>query len=87
MEPIYRRGAGVFENPNAFVAMMPYSVHYQTQTKWDSVGGSYPAPFDQRFHLLFNLAFGGDFVGPTNGQTVFPQQMQIDWVRVYSLTP
>jgi beta-glucanase (GH16 family) len=62
-------------------------VHYQTQTKWDSVGGSYPAPFDQRFHLLLNLAVGGHFVGPTNEQTVFPQQMQIDYVRVYSLAP
>lgn len=61
--------------------------HYQTQTEWDSVNGSHPAPFDQRFHLLLNMAVGGKFVGPTNEQTVFPQQMQVDWVRVYSLAP
>tara|TARA_R110002049_G_scaffold4601_5_gene32670 strand:- start:929649 stop:930455 length:807 start_codon:yes stop_codon:yes gene_type:complete len=57
---------------------------YQTQTKWDSVGGPYPAPFDQQFHLLFNVAVGGHFVGDPS-QTEFPQQMQIDHVRVYSL--
>lgn len=60
---------------------------YQTQTKWETVGGSFPAPFDQRFHLLFNLAVGGHFVGPPNETTVFPQQMQIDYVRVYTLEP
>ncbi len=60
---------------------------YQKQTQWDSVGGTYPAPFDQRFHLLINLAVGGHFVGPPDETTVFPQQMQIDYVRVYSLAP
>ncbi len=60
---------------------------YQKQTKWDSVGGAYPAPFDQRFHLLFNLAVGGHFVGEPNESTVFPQQMRIDYVRVYSPAP
>jgi beta-glucanase (GH16 family) len=60
---------------------------YQTQTKWDSVGGEYPAPFDQRFHLLFNLAVGGHFVEKPNDSTVFPQQMRIDYVRVYSTVP
>ena len=57
--------------------------HYQTQTEWESIGGAYPAPFDQRFHLLFNLAVGGHFVQKPNDQTSFPQQMQIDYVRVY----
>ena len=61
--------------------------HYQTQTEWDSVNGEFPAPFNQRFHLLFNLAVGGHFVGKPNEQTVFPQQMQIDYVRVYEARP
>ncbi|NND97328.1 MAG: glycoside hydrolase family 16 protein [Pirellulaceae bacterium] len=57
--------------------------HYQTQTKWDSAGGEFPAPFDQKFHLVLNLAVGGGFVGPPNDQTKYPQQLLIDYVRVY----
>lgn len=56
---------------------------YQTQTKWHSDGGKYPAPFDQRFHLLLNLAVGGGFVGNPDPTTRFPQQFLIDYVRVY----
>ena len=56
---------------------------WQTQTKWSSNGGAFPAPFDQRFHLLLNLAVGGRFVGPPEKQTPFPARMEVDWVRVY----
>jgi beta-glucanase (GH16 family) len=56
----------------------------QTQTKWTSSGGEFPAPFDQRFHLILNLAVGGGFVGAPNASTTFPQSLQIDFVRVYS---
>lgn len=58
---------------------------YATQTTWHSEGGPYPAPFDQRFHLLLNLAVGGNLPGPPNGSTVFPQEFVIDWVRVYQI--
>lgn len=40
--------------------------------------------FDQPFYILLNLAVGGNFVGPTNANTVFPQTMLVDYVRVYS---
>ncbi|TWU36079.1 glycoside hydrolase family 16 protein [Novipirellula artificiosorum] len=56
---------------------------YQTQTKWNSSAAGFPAPFDQSFHLLLNLAVGGGFVGPVNQETKFPQQMLVDYVRVY----
>ncbi len=56
---------------------------YETQTYWWSSGGSYPAPFDQPFYLIMNLAVGGNFVGNPNGSTVFPGEMQVDYVRVY----
>jgi beta-glucanase (GH16 family) len=56
---------------------------YGTQTKWSSAGGSFPAPFDQPFHLLLNVAVGGYFVGDPNASTQFPQQMVVDYVRVY----
>lgn len=55
---------------------------YQTQTQWTGVA-PYPAPFDQRFHLLLNLAVGGNWPGNPNASTVFPQQMVVDYVRVF----
>ena len=55
----------------------------QTQTQWSSDGGDFPAPFDQKFHLLLNLAVGGGFVGPPDDTTQFPCRMTIDYVRVY----
>ncbi len=56
---------------------------YQTQTEWNSVGGTYPAPFDQAFHLVFNVAVGGGFVGNPNKETPFPATLKVDWVKVY----
>jgi beta-glucanase (GH16 family) len=55
---------------------------YQTQTKWNSEGGMFPAPFDQKFHMILNLAIGGGFVGNPNATTPFPRQFLIDYVRV-----
>ena len=56
---------------------------YATKRDWSSSGGPYPAPFDQRFHLLLNLAVGGNLPGSPNGTTVFPQTLTVDYVRVY----
>jgi len=56
---------------------------YQTLTQWNSGGFQFPAPFDQRFHLLVNLAVGGGWPGAPDATTVFPQQLVVDWVRVY----
>lgn len=56
---------------------------YQTQTKWHSAGAEFPAPFDQRFHLVMNLSVGGQFVGNPNAETQFPAQFVVDYVRVY----
>ena len=72
--------------------------HYATQTSsgWYSqiknadgelynVEGS--APFDQRFHLLLNVAVGGNWPGAPDASTKFPVQMEVDYVRVYSGAP
>ena len=41
-------------------------------------------PFDQPFHLLLNMAIGGDFGGRKGiDDTIFPTQMRVDYVRVY----
>ena len=39
--------------------------------------------FDQPFYIIMNVAVGGNFVGSPNADTVFPQTMLIDYVRVY----
>ncbi|NRR32832.1 RICIN domain-containing protein [Oxalobacteraceae bacterium] len=59
------------------------NVLYSTQTSWWSAGGAFPAPFDQRFHVLLNLAVGGAWPGNPDGSTVFSQKMEVDYVRVY----
>jgi beta-glucanase (GH16 family) len=41
-------------------------------------------PFStQPFFMLLNLAVGGDWPGNPDGSTQFPQQMLVDYVRVY----
>jgi len=41
-------------------------------------------PFDQPFHLILNLAIGGDWGGARGvDDTIFPQTMQVDYVRVF----
>jgi beta-glucanase (GH16 family) len=39
--------------------------------------------FDHPFFILLNLAVGGNYVGFPTVETVFPQTMEVDWVRVY----
>ena len=43
----------------------------------------WPAPFDQPFYLLMNVAVGGNFPGVPNAATVFPAELVVDYVRVY----
>ncbi len=41
-------------------------------------------PFDQKFYLIMNIAVGGDWGGLFGvDPTIFPQQMVVDYVRVY----
>ncbi len=37
----------------------------------------------QPFYIILNVAVGGGFVGPVGDNTVFPQTMLVDYVRVY----
>lgn len=39
--------------------------------------------FDHPFFLLLNFAVGGDWPGDPDASTKFPQQMVVDYVRVY----
>ncbi len=72
-------------------------IHYATQqaSGWYSTQAldNPMAPFDQPFHLILNLAVGGDWAAKTHAtgidESAFPQEMVVDYVRVYecSLDP
>jgi len=48
--------------------------------------GSAVWPFDKKFHLLLNVAFGGNWGGAQGvDPSVLPQKMDVDYVRVYKL--
>lgn len=43
-------------------------------------------PFDESFHLLLNIAVGGTWGGQEGiNESIFPQQLLIDWVRVWEI--
>ena len=54
--------------------------HQITPTDLD--GQTYP--FNSDFFLIFNLAVGGNWPGPPDDTTIFPQQLIVDYVRVFS---
>ncbi|MEM6926057.1 MAG: glycoside hydrolase family 16 protein [Myxococcota bacterium] len=62
-------------------------VLYSTQNTWYSSNGAFPAPFDQPFYILFNVAIGGAWPGPPSADLALPVTMDVDYVRVYSGTP
>lgn len=41
------------------------------------------AAFREEFFFIFNVAVGGNWPGPPNASTVFPQRMLVDYVRVF----
>ncbi len=60
-----------------------------TETEWFSVTENqgkitYPAPFDQPFYMILNLAVGGSWVGYPDETTDFENaRYEIDYVKVY----
>ena len=56
-------------------------VQYHTVSRTDI--GDREWVFDQPFFFILNLAVGGQLPGPVGLDTVFPNQLYIDYVRVY----
>ena len=54
---------------------------YSTKTRSDVSPSRWP--FDKDFYFLLNMAVGGNWPGSPNASTVFPQTMEVDYVRVY----
>jgi beta-glucanase (GH16 family) len=60
-----------------------YMIQFQDDWFTGAATGDANAPFDQDFHLLLNMAVGGNFVPNPNPGSPFPKTMAVDWVRVY----
>lgn len=52
-----------------------------TRKEIEDEGGEWV--FDNDFFMLLNLAVGGNLPGSPNADTMFPQRMIVDYVRVY----
>jgi beta-glucanase (GH16 family) len=72
---------GVSWSPNSITWLID-GVAYASMTPADLAPGQTWA-FNQPFHLVLNLAVGGDWPGPPNSFTSFPAILLVDWVRVY----
>ena len=55
---------------------------YETRRASDLPGGSRWV-FDHDFFIIINVAVGGEWPGNPDGTSVFPQEMKVDYVRVY----
>jgi beta-glucanase (GH16 family) len=59
---------------------------YQTRTPADLPSGA-EWVYDHPFFMLLNVAVGGQWPGSPDGTTTFPQEMRVDYVRVYARSP
>jgi beta-glucanase (GH16 family) len=69
--------------PDQIIFSMDGAV-YEVRKKTDIPPGS-QWPFVQPFFIILNFAVGGDWPGPPDANTTFPQDFRVDYVRVYSL--
>lgn len=96
----YDHGVYHFPSGNSIAEFNTYAVEWEedeirwyvndilmhTATSWYTDGHPFPAPFDQDFYLILNLAVGGSFDGgilPPDSLFDAPVLMEIEYVRVY----
>jgi beta-glucanase (GH16 family) len=59
---------------------------YQQITRQDvleETNGEGEWVFDHPFYIILNVAIGGNLPGAPTSETIFPQTMLVDYVRVY----
>ena len=82
--------------PTAESTFKTYSIEWdENKITWSIDGQQYHSfvnrnisekewPFDARFHLILNIAVGGNWGGKLGVDTdIWPQSMIVDWVRIY----
>lgn len=62
------------------------SNNYFTASYWTSNAGPFPAPFNQPFFIILNFAVGA-WWWEEDPSVPFPQQLTVDYVRVYEKNP
>jgi len=88
--------SGQYTEPNATSGFHIYTIEWdQQQIDWfvdnnhyftfqNEGKGKDTWPFDVKFYLILNLAVGGNWGGKMGvDSTAFPQQMEVDYVRIY----
>jgi beta-glucanase (GH16 family) len=72
----------------ARIAFLVDGQRFQTFTVQDVTAGIGSAwAFDHPFFLILNVAVGGNFVKAPTAQTVFPQSMTVDYIRISRRAP
>lgn len=99
----YQHGSYTFDQNNGIDQFHVYAVEWTSESitwyvdndvmwstsNWYSEGNDFPAPFDQDFFIILNLAIGGNFDGgilPSDQLFDSNVYMEIDYVRVLQYT-
>ena len=76
--------------PNFFRWYVDGQLYYECNDWFTALDGGepkdYPAPFNQRFHVILNVAVGGNWPGDPDDNTIFDEEhssMKIDYVRMF----
>ena len=64
-----------------YIQIIVDGIPYMTATNSSISSGTWP--FNASSFFIFNVAVGGDWPGPPDATTIFPQQMLVDYVRVF----
>ena len=91
----YTGGSTTVENGLLADAFHVFSIDWNTTSiTWSLDGVAFHSQqitssdrteFHENFFFLFNVAVGGEWPGSPNADTQFPQQMQVDYIRVFQL--
>lgn len=73
-------------NPDKITWYVDSSKYYETSNWFTKNEGdeaiTYPAPFDQEFYIILNLAIGNNWAGLPDENTIFDNPFEVDYVRV-----
>lgn len=67
--------------PNTFTFLVDDNAYHS-----ENVNDDLAWPFNEQMFFIMNIAVGGNWPGSPDASTVFPQNLLIDYVRVYHLT-
>jgi beta-glucanase (GH16 family) len=60
-----------------------YKINGESFHVVDIKSGTISEAFSKPIFFILNIAVGGNWPGPPNDETQFPQKMYVDYIRVY----